>query len=94
MKRLFSLYRRNPLNLVIHIAIFLLSLLFVPAFSIVGVIVLEWPVTLLINDFFRASWDKETIETMILAASAFWLGVYLMGTQPEYFQRMNIEKDE
>tara|TARA_B100001057_G_C22713031_1_gene896592 strand:- start:241 stop:525 length:285 start_codon:yes stop_codon:yes gene_type:complete len=94
MKKLFSLYRKNPSILIAHLFLFLFSLLFVPAFSIVGVIILEWPLTWLINDFFSAGMENKDIRTMLWVTSAFWMGMYLMGKQPNIFDRINREKDE
>ena len=94
MKKLLKLYWNNPKFLLYHLGALIFTMFLVPVFAVIPAAVLEIPITWLFNDFFEASYDHETLSTMLLSACSFWLGVYMVFTKIEVFRPLFIADDE
>ena len=94
MKKLLNLYWNNPKFLLYHLGAFIVTMFLVPAFAIIPTMVLEIPMTWLFNDWFGASYDQETLSTLLLSACSYWLGAYTVFTKIEVFRPLFIADDE
>ena len=64
MKNLLNLYWRSPKIVFYHLVLFLISMLFVPAFAAIPIMVLEKPIGWLLTDFFE--WNLNEGDLRIL----------------------------
>ena len=78
----------------IYLGAFIVTMFLVPAFAFIPTMVLEIPITWLFNDWFGASYDQETLSTLLLSACSFWLGAYMVFTKIEVFRPLFIADDE
>ena len=86
MKNLLNLYWQSPKIIFYHLVLFLISMLFVPAYAAIPIVVLERPICWLVNDFFEWNLNEGDLRILLACACSFWLGVFLYALKPNIFK--------
>ena len=85
MKNLLNLYLRSPKMIFYHLILFLISMLFVPAYAAIPIVVLERPIGWLLTDFIEWNLNEGDLRFLLACACSFWLGVFLYAFKPNLF---------
>ena len=93
MNKLLNLYWQSPKQILSHLILFLISVLFVPLYAAIPIVVLERPIGWLLNDFFEWSLNEGDLRLLLACACSFWLGVFLYSFKPDIFKPF-MEHDE
>ena len=94
MKNLLNLYWRSPKIVFYHLVLFLISMLFVPAYAAIPISVLEWPIGWLVNDFFELNQNEGDLRILLACACSFWLGVFLYAFKPNIFKPFKVPNED
>ena len=86
MKNLVNLYWRSPKIILYHLVLFPISMLFIPAYAAIPIVVLERPIDWLENDFFEWHLNEGDLSILLACACSFWLDVLLYAFKPNFFK--------